>query len=371
MSWRQRLLKRIGPGLLGGTTFGDWFRLLRENRFRVSPACLPRALSISWQSTANSFWAWRENRRFGEAIEATEIPPPLFVLGHYRNGTTHLHNLLAIDDRFAYPNNYQVFYPHTFLSTESFQSPLLQFFMPPRRPMDNIEWTLRSPQEDEFALQMLTGLSPCMGWSFPARREHYQKYLTFRDATPAELDRWQRAFLGFMRKLTYKYGKPLVLKSPPHTARIAILLQLFPGAKFVHIHRDPYAVFPSWKHTLTVNMELQRLQNPRLAELDEYVFSGYREMYEAFFAERGLIRSGHYCEVAYEELERDPMAVMRSIYSQLALPDFDVVSPALLGYLDSIAGYRKNEFPPLELSLRERIGREWRRCFDEWGYDRQ
>jgi omega-hydroxy-beta-dihydromenaquinone-9 sulfotransferase len=370
MAWRETLLKYFGPGLLGGVTFGDWLAMLGQNRFRVAPTCIPRALGITWQSMSNSFWRWRENRRFGKEIEAVEVQPPLFLLGHYRNGTTHLHNLLAIDERFAYPNNYQVFYPHTFLSTESFQSPLVQFFMPRRRPMDNIEWTLQSPQEDEFALQVLTGMSPCMGWTFPSRREHYDQYLTFRDAPRTELDEWQRAFMEFMRKLTWKYRKPLVLKSPPHTARIALLLQLFPQAKFVHIHRNPYAVFPSWKHTITVNMELQRLQNPRLEELDEYILSRYRAMYDAFFDERGLIPAGRYCEIGYEELERDPMGVLRSIYTALDLPDLDTASPALLRYLDSIAGYQKNEFRPLPESLRQRIRHEWRRCFEEWGYDR-
>jgi hypothetical protein len=368
MGWRETFLKHVGPGLLGGVTFGDWLKLLRENRFRVAPSCWLRAMGITSQSLANSFWQWREKRRFGREIDAVEIPPPLFLLGHYRNGTTHLHNLFTIDERFAYPNNYQVFYPHTFLSTESFQSRFLQFFMPRKRPMDNIEWTLRSPQEDEFALLVLTGMSPCMSWVFPSRQKHYERYLTFQDVLPEEIAAWKLAFLNFVRKLAWKYGRPAVLKSPPHTARIKLILDVFPQAKFVHIHRNPYAVFPSARHTFLVNMNLQRLQKPRLADLDEHIIARYREMYDAFFAQRDLVPAGHYCEIAYEELDREPIDVMRSIYTALDLPDFKTVAPALQGYLDSIAGYKKNVFKPLDSALRERIAHEWGRCFEEWGY---
>jgi hypothetical protein len=370
MGWRETFLKYVGPGLLGGVTFGDWLKLLRENRFRVAPSCWLRAMGITSQSLANGFWRWRENRRFGQQIAATNVPPPLFVLGHWRNGTTHLHNLLTIDDRFAYPNNYQVFYPHTFLSTERMQSRFLQFFFPRNRPMDNIEWTLRSPQEDEFALLTLTGLSPCMAWAFPSRREHYDRYLTFRDVPRDEVTKWQQALASFVRKLTWKHARPIVLKSPPHTARIKLLLEVFPQAKFVHIHRNPYAVFPSTRHTFLANIKLQRLQRPRLDDLDDHILARYREMYDAFFAERELISAGHYCEVGYEQLEQDPISVLRSIYTDLKLPDFEVVAPALRSYVDSIAGYKKNEFKPLEPALRQRIAHEWRRCIDEWGYER-
>jgi hypothetical protein len=368
MGWRETFLKHFGPGLLGGVTFGDWLNLLRENRFRIAPSCWPRAMGITTQSLANSFWRWRENRRFGRDIESMEIQPPLFLLGHYRNGTTHLHNLFTIDERFAYPNNYQVFYPHTFLSTESFQSRFLQFFMPRRRPMDNIEWTLRSPQEDEFALLVLSGMSPCMSWVFPSRREHYERYLTFHGAAAEEILVWKRALAEFVRKLTWKYGRPVVLKSPPHTARIRLLLELFPQAKFVHIHRNPYAVFPSTRHTFLVNMNLQRLQKPRLDDLDDHILTRYREMYDAFFDQRERIPAGQYCEVGYEELERDPIGVMQSIYTTLDLADFEAVAPTLRTYVDSIAGYKKNEFKPLDPVLRGRIAGEWGRCFDEWGY---
>jgi hypothetical protein len=37
-------------------------------------------------------------------------------------------------------------------------------------------------------------------------------------------------------------------------------LDLFPGARFVHIHRNPFTVYQSTRHTLSRVLRLTRLQ---------------------------------------------------------------------------------------------------------------
>jgi hypothetical protein len=203
---------------------------------------------------------------------------------------------------------------------------------------------------------------------FPARREHYDRYLTFQGVAENEIRRWCESFMRFVRKLTWKYGRPLVLKSPPHTARIRLLLEMFPQARFAHIHRDPYAVFPSSRKTFLVNSALNGLQRPRENDLDDWILRQYQMMYDAFFAQRSLIPAGQYHEVAFERLEADPIGEVGQIYETLGLSDFQRVEPALGRYVDSIAGYEKNVFPPLSADLRRRIAAQWRPCFAEWGY---
>jgi hypothetical protein len=104
MAWRERLATISGPGVLAGVTLGDWLKLLAANRFRVHVTCLPRALSITSYALMNSGARWFEQLRYGADVAEVEIPPPLFVLGHWRSGTTLLHDLLAVDRRFACPN---------------------------------------------------------------------------------------------------------------------------------------------------------------------------------------------------------------------------------------------------------------------------
>ncbi len=232
-----------------GITSGDWLRLLRRERFRVDPACWPRAAWITAMSLWNSAAARAVERRFGAAVAATRVEAPVFILGHYRSGTTYLHELMSLDPRFSSPNRYQTFNPRTFPGTERWLAPLVEPFMLPRRV-----------QEDEVAYMVLSQLSPYMDWCFPRSRSGYDRYLTFRDADPAEVAAWSAALVDFLKAVTLKAGRPLILKSPPHTARVRLLLGLFPDARFVHIRRDPYAVFVSTVGLLKAVRPVFRLQ---------------------------------------------------------------------------------------------------------------
>jgi hypothetical protein len=93
-------------------------------------------------------------------------------------------------------------------------------------------------------------------------------------------------------------------------------------------------------------------------------------MHDAYFAERGLISSGRFCEIGFDALERDPLDVIRSVYEGLDLAGFKSLQPDLKGYLSSIAAYKKNRHADLPGALRDRIAQEWRRSFEAWGYDR-
>jgi hypothetical protein len=368
MSWRERFLIRFGAGGFAGITLGRWLRVLRDNDFAVDRPYWGRAAGITLASILNTFVAKWEKLLYDRKIKDAKVAPPLFILGIWRSGTTHLHNLLAQDNCFAYPNTYQVFYPHTFLTTEKRNARLLGFFLPKKRPQDNMMLGIGAPQEDEFAFCSLTGRALAMAWAFPRNSEQYGRYLTLRQVPSVEVAEWQSALAWLVQKLSFKYGKPLVLKSPGHTGRVKLLLELFPHAKFIHIHRNPYHVFQSTQHMIRKVMPWWALQRPDYSNLEQETLRQYRETYDAFFQERGLIPKEHFCEVAFEDLEADPVRQMRTIYEALALPDFGRVEAILRGYLGSLGDYRKNVFRELAPELRARIARKWRRCFEEWGY---
>jgi omega-hydroxy-beta-dihydromenaquinone-9 sulfotransferase len=229
---------------LVGIPWDRWRTLRAENR--VDPGFRHRAAYLTGLSALNSFYRRQEEQRYGAAVAKTRITDsPLFVLGHWRTGTTYLHALLAGDtEQFASPNSIQVSYPYTFLCTEAAVRRQFAAMVPRTRPQDNVELTADTPQEDEFALCVASLKSPYPGMlSFPRRADHYDRYLTFRGVPEPEVEEWKAAFRWFLQKLTLKHQRPLLLKSPTHTGRLRLLLELFPGARFVHIHRDPYAVF--------------------------------------------------------------------------------------------------------------------------------
>ncbi len=355
---------------LEGMTLGVWWALLKRRRYAIDLEHWPRALVQTAVSASNSVAARMERWRYGDRIEAARVEAPLFVLGHYRSGTTHLHNLLALDPQFAAPTFFQVLNPHTFLSTERFAAPLADRLIVRRRYQDEMALGAGVPSEDEAALCTMTGLSPYMIWYFPRGGADYDRYLTFRGVPAEEVARWGAALTTFFKKLTVRYGRPLVLKSPPHTARIGLLLGLFPDARFVHIHRDPYVVFRSTRHMIRAVQPIFRLQECPTPDGEDRIISVYTEMYDAFFAERSLIADGRICEVSYGDMEREPVGVVRSVYEALGLPGFEDLRPRLEGYLGTIAGYRKNPHDELPEPQRRRIAHEWGRSFDEWGYER-
>jgi hypothetical protein len=354
-----------------GVSFDDWVRVLVDNGFRIPPPYWPKATLTTFFSLGNSPLRWLEAALYGRRIAAQKVLPPLFVLGHGRSGTTHLHRLLAVDSRFAYPTVSQVSHPHHFLLTDRIWSKVYTLFLPPTtRQVDNMPWSPQVPAEDEFALCRVTLLSPILSQVFPRRADHYDRYLTFRDVPAREIERWNAAFLWLTRKLTWVYQRPLLFKSPNHTCRIKLLLNLFPDAKFVHIHRNPYVVYQSTKRLRLVAYETVPFQRPDVANLHGRILRQYKEMYDVFFEERGLIPAGRFAEVGYEELEKDPLGQVRRVYQELGLPDFEAARPALERYVASLAGYQKNQHPDLSPDVRADVAREWHRSFDEWNYPR-
>jgi hypothetical protein len=363
-----RLLARRLFSNLAGMSAGDWLRLLWDNNCAVEVPYVPRAVLVSLSSLPSSIDRWREDRRYGAALAGVRVRPPLFVLGHWRTGTTHLHNLLSADPQFAYPNLVQVFHPHTFLLSEDRLARFLAPWLPKRRLMDEVVVGIETPQEDEFALAVSTRLSPYLAWAFPRRWAHYERYLTFRGVARAEVERWKAGLLLFLKKLTFKYDRPLVLKSPPHTGRVRLLLELFPEARFVHIHRDPYTVFQSTQHLELAATSTMGLQRASPHDLSARILRRYQTMYDCYLEERALIAPIRLHEVAFEALAHDPLGEMANLYAVLGLPNFAAARPALQAHLRTVKDYRRNEYAPLGPAERLQVARAWGRFFDVWGY---
>src|SRR3954471_14967658 len=123
---------------LQGMALGEWWSLLRRHRFAIDLRHLPRALVQTAVSASNSVNARIERASFGRRIEAARVEAPLFILGHYRSGTTHLHNLLALDPQFAAPTFFQVLNPHTFLTNERYAAPVADKLVVRRRYQDEM-----------------------------------------------------------------------------------------------------------------------------------------------------------------------------------------------------------------------------------------
>jgi len=351
-----------------GICFTGWVRLLVRNRFRVGWQNWHHLPCMTAMSIFNSLYRKGQWVRWGWRIKPIpEDRQPLFILGHWRSGTTLLHELLVLDPRHTYPTTYECFAPNHFLATQWFACRFLNFLLPSRRPMDNMPAGWLRPQEDEFALCNLGMQSPYLTIAFPNNPPMDQEYLTLEGLSPRALARWKRTYLRFLCEVSYFKPKRIILKSPPHTCRIETLLEMFPNARFVHIVRDPFVVFPSTVHLWKKLYAQTALQGPEFAGLEEHVFDTFTRMYEKFEAQRHLIDPSRFCELRYEELVRDPIASLRSVYETLNLGEFERLLPALHAYVSSTNGYETNRYD-LAPELRDKIAQRWATFVRKYGY---
>lgn len=353
---------------LTGFRWGDWSRLLKEVKFSIDRQYIGRASQVTMFSLMNTWYYRSEKRNYQSEIDKASIEQPIFILGHWRNGTTLVHELLARDPQFAYPNLFEVSRPFTFLTREPVVEKMAGDADPTSRPMDNMQVTFRSPGEDEAGIAVLCLRSPAIAWMFPRYEAYYDRFLTFADAETKDARRWQAALDLFMRKLTIRYHKPLVMKSPTHTARIKLILDLYPDAKFIHIHRNPFVVFQSTMKLYNTAVAGAYLQNPRDGSVVSGVLRRYEDMYDAYFSQRDLIPAGNLVDIKFEEMEKDPLQQMRLIYEQLHLPGFQEALPSFTHYMDQVSDYKKNTHKPIPEPLQQEITAHWQRCFAEWGY---
>lgn len=353
---------------MGGDVFG-WLRMLRHNRYAIAPRYVHWAALISLHTVYNTLLSVLQERIWGGRIRETEIVlDPVFILGHWRSGTTWLHELLTLDPRHTYPTTYACIFPGHFLLTEWYIPRLLRFITPARRPMDNMALAWERPQEDEFALCNLGQPSPYLTFAFPNHPPQYPEYFDLETVPPEARQQWKHALLHFLKQLTLRQPKRLVLKSPTHTYRIKVLLELFPQARFVHIVRNPYVVMPSTMHTWRTLYRVFGLQRPTFAGLEQQVFHNYLYMFNKLEETHSLVEPWRFYELRYEDLVQDPIGQVCAIYDRLKLGDVAQVLPQLQQYVADTARYQTNRYtlsPALRDTIRQRVGQVMRR----YGYE--
>jgi hypothetical protein len=144
-------------------------------------------------------------------------------------------------------------------------------------------------------------------------------------------------------------------------------LELFPDARFVHIVRNPYALFSSTVRLWQTLYKFEALQEPTHAGVDEYVFACFEKMYGKFERDRTLLAPQRLFEVRYEDLVREPIEQMRALYEHLGLGEFETALPKLEAYFKAKEGYRTST-PQVAEELRREIDRRWGKYMRRYGY---
>lgn len=298
---------------------------------------------------------------YARKIEQTEIKEdPIFIIGHWRSGTTHLHNILAQDKSFGYLSTLQAIFPTcgVIISKNKFLKNIIAKLIPEQRMMDNVKMDLDFPQEEEFSLSCLTTSAHHCNHFPKTILDSFNKYVLF-STSHKEIKQWEKTYMAVIKKATYMArGKRLILKNPYNMARIKMLLKLFPNAKFIHIYRNPYNIYVSALHDFIKEADEMALQLYSEEEFSEICFTLYEKIMKTYWQTREMIPEGNLYEMAYERLIDNPEEEIKKVYERLSLDRNNDAINSVNSYIQATKRYKKNKYT-YSASVVEKIKNKW------------
>jgi omega-hydroxy-beta-dihydromenaquinone-9 sulfotransferase len=323
------------------------------------------SLELSLVSRWLSGFSSLQRAIFRDRLNRSVVSAPLFIVGHWRSGTSLLHELLCLDPRFTFPSTQACLHPHHAL----FATPPPASPRAVRRPMDGMLVTPSTPQEDEFALFCLGAPSPYEAFLFPQGIVDLLKRSDPRFLSNSENRDWERVFGDFLKIVTLLgNGRRIVLKSPPHSMRIPTLLRLFPEAQFVHIVRHPAAVYSSSTRMFRKMMTLYGIGAPLDdAGINEVLVRSIPSLENAIAEAVQGLPPGRYVCLSFESLVANPLSAIERIYDVLALNDFTAQKQRLVNNLAGRASYRPNTYA-LSAGDSERLTESCNFFMTKYGY---
>lgn len=359
---------RFRPQIIPGMTMKLLLKSLILNDFQVDPSCYGRLAFLTALGVLNSMLGCCETFFNSKEIDAFEVETdPLFIVGHWRSGTTHLHNLMSLDSTFSSPTAYQASFPNHFIFSQV-ANVIFNLIAPPKRPMDNVAFSAEAPHEDEFALAASSLVSPYMKVLFPCSGPETYTSVDPNDWSLDALFAWKRSMSVFVKKMTLSEGGRLLFKSPPHLGRIKLLSEMYPNSQFIHIVRNPYNVYMSTKKLWKDSFAYVHLQTPSQELIQETILSWYEKMFKLFEKDKREISPEAIVEIKYEELDSEPLKTISHIYEKLDLKNFNSVNERLMRYINSLKGYRKNAYQLTDCE-KALVSTRWRDNFLKYGYE--
>ena len=339
-------------------------------RYPVDPDLRWRATYLRTMNRLLSPFRWLEDRLYNPKVRRTELAgPPVMILGHWRSGTTHLHYTLREDPQFGVVSNGQMATPTCYFTLGRWLTRLAPLLPHIRRPMDNLPVGVDMPQEEELAMPGVTTATVYYYWMLPRELPGlFDRYCLFEGVGDSTRNAFLSAYHFILQQATLDNpGKRLLLKNPPNTARIALLAQRYPQAKFIHIHRNPYDVYRSTRHLYDKMSAGFGLQTVTPAQRDEIILYVYERMMRAYLEQRRAIPRERLVEVRFEDLERKPMDEIERIYQALELPGWRRAAGSIEAYLSAQRSYQKNRYQDDPEAVRQ-VNRRWQFAFEAFGY---
>ncbi len=335
------------PHPLYFSTLRNWVQLLLRYGRHFDKRHIPRLIWMTLFILLTIPIRVFERVLFGWRVHRHQLSnPPVFIIGHWRSGTTNMHNLMLQDPQFASVNLLHCAIPSGFLTWEWLARWIMNRRLPKSRPMDAVPLGIDEPMSEDFALAGLTHMSHYLNYFFPRLADlTFQRTVLFDGVTEHDKEHWSRAYSFLLRKVSFASGgKRLLLKNPPNLGRVSTVLKLYPNAKFIHVYRNPYVVHASTMKLMDRFLENLSFQKYEMAEIEQFVSRRYAQIFERWFQERNLIPASQLIELRHEDIIARPMDVVADVYRKFELSNWSEMEPRLRAYTESLKDYRNNEY---------------------------
>ena len=257
---------------------------------------------------------------------------PIVVMGLPRTGTTFLHRLLALDPDNRCPETHELLDPlsqrplHKRVKYWDSKLNLMKRLVPHLEQIHDLG--AREAEECLLALSVDVPLLP------PTFR-HLVRHCVASGTFPS----LQRAYSLYRRQLEFLAAekgenKRWALKCPAHLPYVADLLKEFPDARIVWTHRDPRESIPSLCSMFRTFADMSERGPVDLEAIG-------REQVAFWGAACDRAMHAPRCDVAYADLVRDPVAVVKRVYAACDL----TVSPQFERALESHLATRTRSSP--------------------------
>ncbi len=335
-------LPPISPLL--GSNWSTFFGVLKGNR--VHPKRYIKVAITFLLLVVSSAFQWIDRLYFRRKLKKFVFKEsPLFIIGHWRSGTTFLHNLLTKDSAAGYTRTYQSVFPNNLKSKWLFKT-FMRIFMPDERPGDGMKISADLPQEDEYAMSNITYRSFYHYFYFPSTYRYlYKEFIRFESVSEKGKADWERKYHQMVIKaLINTNGSRAILKNPVNTGRMLNLLDIFPGANFIFIVRNPVIVYLSTKKFYGQLFPTLNLEEFTIEDISDMILEVYVKLMQDYLSDKKLVNSDRLHEIRYETFVENPIDEIERIYGKFSFSNFQDLKPVLEEYIDALNEHKRDSY---------------------------
>ena len=296
----------------------------------------------------------REVQRHPE-IERERVGRPVFIVGINRSGTTLLHRLMVRDKRFWALRLYELVQP--VLPTGDYSTVM---GTPDDPRLVRTEKAYRSFE----IFEAMEGVHPVAldepEEDFPIFKTVFSSWTYASQFHVPDYSRWLATnglgdAYAFHHRLAQHYtwqrlqARPerrgqWLFKMPFHLMELQTLIETYPDALFIQTHRTPAEVIGSWSSLVerARSIVMEPLSGDEIGAEQLAFMSGMLNGATRFRSDHPELED-RWVDVAYVDLIRDPLKVVRDIYSRFGWPLEQTAVDEMKAWLSQQADRRSRE----------------------------